>query len=789
MKKFKLMLVAFMAMFGVNAFAQAPGPYSNSTFKYDYDGTGCVITGLQEDIKSTITEVAIPETVPVNGTAKPVTGIGWEAFKGLTQITSVSIAKNVTHIDGGAFSGCTHLATVDLSAATGLTTLGNEVFAGTPSLTSLSFANCAKLVAFRIDFDATSAAAYNATLYGAVITGASYDATTEPTDAEIQAVAAGYTSGDPITAADAATYNASLVGAVAAGDTWSYTPFVAFGGKNNYLTSVTLNENTTEIGVAFANIPNLATLDLSGTKLAALRANALDYNTKITSLELPNTCQTIESSALANTAVATLTINSLAAKPQDIATTVYGATDVLTSLEFKGVTKADIAANAFNGTKLATLKFAEVQTNTANGIAASAFKLADAACTVTIAKIASADAFTASAITGPATATNKVALTISDVSAQPAKLVSANVGTATVGSVNANFSVDALGDAQTIVFTTAFAEGKTLVAATNAVAATKVVFGTETAGIALAAGSIVANAFKDAATCSFYWFPETATAAFAADFAKNAAVGGGSYTEALMSNKLFTTTAVAEKYQTPFLNDTELLYNVYIKASATAAETQEIEVAKNSGDFYYGKFIAIGSNYSIDADDAVVYSAYVDGENIYMDPLRIVDGKYVVFADEAVVIKNNTGDAVTATATNDAETMRHDNLGALVNDIQYEIDGLGAPKAVVGYEIIDALAAGKAAYAMAKPEKYNLSWKTFKPTTNLAAGTIYIVTDAAAGDRLNIIWLDNSEEATAIQTVKGAKAENGAIYNLAGQKVNAAYKGVVIKDGKKYMQK
>jgi hypothetical protein len=42
---------------------------------------------------------------------------------------------------------------------------------------------------------------------------------------------------------------------------------------------------------------------------------------------------------------------------------------------------------------------------------------------------------------------------------------------------------------------------------------------------------------------------------------------------------------------------------------------------------------------------------------------------------------------------------------------------------------------------------------------------------------------------TAINGVKTAKANSGAIYNLAGQKVNASYKGVVIKDGKKFIQK
>jgi hypothetical protein len=45
-------------------------------------------------------------------------------------------------------------------------------------------------------------------------------------------------------------------------------------------------------------------------------------------------------------------------------------------------------------------------------------------------------------------------------------------------------------------------------------------------------------------------------------------------------------------------------------------------------------------------------------------------------------------------------------------------------------------------------------------------------------------------EATGIQNVKNAaEAQDGAIYNLAGQKVDAAFKGLVIKNGKKMIQK
>jgi len=42
---------------------------------------------------------------------------------------------------------------------------------------------------------------------------------------------------------------------------------------------------------------------------------------------------------------------------------------------------------------------------------------------------------------------------------------------------------------------------------------------------------------------------------------------------------------------------------------------------------------------------------------------------------------------------------------------------------------------------------------------------------------------------SGIANITAAKAENGVRYNLAGQKVNAGYKGVVIMNGKKMLQK
>ena len=45
------------------------------------------------------------------------------------------------------------------------------------------------------------------------------------------------------------------------------------------------------------------------------------------------------------------------------------------------------------------------------------------------------------------------------------------------------------------------------------------------------------------------------------------------------------------------------------------------------------------------------------------------------------------------------------------------------------------------------------------------------------------------EYPTGIKTVKAGATENGAIYNLAGQKVDENYKGVVIQNGKKVVVK
>ncbi|MBQ8712508.1 MAG: hypothetical protein IJ551_06795, partial [Prevotella sp.] len=63
------------------------------------------------------------------------------------------------------------------------------------------------------------------------------------------------------------------------------------------------------------------------------------------------------------------------------------------------------------------------------------------------------------------------------------------------------------------------------------------------------------------------------------------------------------------------------------------------------------------------------------------------------------------------------------------------------------------------------------------------AGSAYVLSAAY------VATSDYSEGTASISSAVAVKTNAGAIYNLRGQKVDANYKGLVIKDGKKLYQK
>ena len=234
-----------------------------------------------------------------------------------------------------------------------------------------------------------------------------------------------------------------------------------------------------------------------------------------------------------------------------------------------------------------------------------------------------------------------------------------------------------------------------------------------------------------------------------------------------------------------------------VKWTAAPDAPEKIYVESNDDVTFYAKFFS-GANTAISRGkgDVVVYSAYTDGETIYMDPLYSVDDKYVVEAGEPVIVKvkgtssliksDDKGKYIECEGTLDNNTMRYawsDDEGnyVIVNEIGYNLK--------ITNQDLNALAGeGNMIYAVAKISTNGLKWKAISNEGTFYVKDAFYIEAKKAAAGVRVVWLDE-ENATAIQTVKKANAEKGAIYNLAGQKVNAAYKGVVIKDGKKYIQK
>ena len=73
-----------------------------------------------------------------------------------------------------------------------------------------------------------------------------------------------------------------------------------------------------------------------------------------------------------------------------------------------------------------------------------------------------------------------------------------------------------------------------------------------------------------------------------------------------------------------------------------------------------------------------------------------------------------------------------------------------------------------------------------QPNQDIPAKKGYIVLKGASAAKYSICFDD---EATGIHTIEAASAANAAMYNLAGQRVDKAYKGIVIVNGKKYLNK
>ena len=234
-------------------------------------------------------------------------------------------------------------------------------------------------------------------------------------------------------------------------------------------------------------------------------------------------------------------------------------------------------------------------------------------------------------------------------------------------------------------------------------------------------------------------------------------------------------------------------------AEGAAESTRKMLKDKNSSSYYYyfnnntGGVVSIEKINGENGADVAVYQAYTDvannALNIYFMPSAVADGVYGIANGQLVIIKSNKEDAVEAIP--DGISTMVGIGGGILNELQitdaaYSKLGVMSNAALLNNGANDVWFFNHPTNSGFGFTKYNSANQN-----GLAANCVYLQTDVVAADRVNMVWLDENGNTTAIETIE-TKAEtlnNGVMYNVAGQKVGADYKGMVIMNGKKFIQK
>ena len=137
MKQFKNLATIIMGLWccvAVDAHDfEADGVYYNITYEGDLEVT---YKGESYDsYNEYIGEVNIPEKVEFESKVYSVTSIGDYAFRGCSNLTSVTIPSSVTSIGAGAFVGCTGLTSVKIPSS--VKAIWHGAFSGCTGLTNV----------------------------------------------------------------------------------------------------------------------------------------------------------------------------------------------------------------------------------------------------------------------------------------------------------------------------------------------------------------------------------------------------------------------------------------------------------------------------------------------------------------------------------------------------------------------------------------------------------------------------------------------------------------------------
>ena len=230
--------------------------------------------------------------------------------------------------------------------------------------------------------------------------------------------------------------------------------------------------------------------------------------------------------------------------------------------------------------------------------------------------------------------------------------------------------------------------------------------------------------------------------------------------------------------------------------TAAADKPFEPQAYSTNPNKFYVKWFGEG-NIKVKKSEAKVYSGFLEGDKSLglIQHKADANGYVQIAAGEAVlIITDNSeltylpgdGESTSWTGLSDVYTASEELADGKKNYLKY---------------CTEATTRGTLESHLTDDTFYIYGWmkaggfQKITSGTAIPKGTLFaFAKEPVAGGRMTIKWYDENgnleDETTAIDAIvnKAAEAE-GESYNLAGQKVSKSYKGFVIKDGKKYIQK